>query len=152
MYHIGEGGTNLKKMDKHVRRKQGNIKNLFSSTVINDKTLKKMQKSKVRIMSKSKSIFSDKNEFVSKKPSDMARSHSTADSARMRFKTATMTDSQIQRASGPFSLHQRDGSDAGVFDLSTRSGDFKLMKREFSETQQKIRRGHQVSTIEMAQF
>lgn len=42
MYHIGEGGTNLKKMDKYIKRKQGNINNLFSTNVINDEELQKI--------------------------------------------------------------------------------------------------------------
>ena len=36
MYYIGEGGANLRKLDKHIKRKQGNILNLFSTNVIND--------------------------------------------------------------------------------------------------------------------
>lgn len=39
MYNIGEGGTNLKSMDKHIKKKQGNILNLFSNSIINDSTL-----------------------------------------------------------------------------------------------------------------
>ena len=37
MYHVGEGDANLKKMDKHIKRRQGgSILNLFSTNVIND--------------------------------------------------------------------------------------------------------------------
>lgn len=49
MYNLGEGGTNLKKMDKHIKTKQGNILNLFSNNIINDTTLKKMRKKKVKV-------------------------------------------------------------------------------------------------------
>jgi len=49
MYNIGEGGTNLKKMDKHIKKKQGNILNLFSNHVINDSTLTRMKKKKVKV-------------------------------------------------------------------------------------------------------
>jgi len=49
MYYIGEGGTNLKKMDRHIKRKQGHTINLFSTNVINDDTLKKARKSRVRV-------------------------------------------------------------------------------------------------------
>lgn len=69
MYYIGEGGNNLKKMDKHIKRKQGNILNLFSTNVINDKTLNKMKKKKVKVLSSSMS------QGISQ------ASHSTAESA-----------------------------------------------------------------------
>ena len=49
MYYIGEGGTNLKKMDRHIKRKQGHTINLFSANVINDDTLTKVRKSRVRV-------------------------------------------------------------------------------------------------------
>ena len=49
MYHVGEGEANLKKMDKHIKRKQGgSILNLFSANVINDEKLKQEKKRKVR--------------------------------------------------------------------------------------------------------
>ena len=53
MYYIGEGGNNLRKMDKHISRKQGNILNLFSTNVINDVQLKKMKLKKVKVLSHS---------------------------------------------------------------------------------------------------
>ena len=49
MYNLGEGGTNLKKMDKHIKKKQGNILNLFSNHIINDSTLQRMKKKKVKV-------------------------------------------------------------------------------------------------------
>ena len=56
MYNIGEGGTNLKSMDKHIKRRQGNILNLFSANVINDDTLQKMKTRKVKVSSSRTSI------------------------------------------------------------------------------------------------
>jgi hypothetical protein len=49
MYNLGEGGTNLRKMDKHIKTKQGNTLNLFSKAIINDSTLKKIRKKKVKV-------------------------------------------------------------------------------------------------------
>ena len=71
MYYIGEGGNNLKKMDKHIKRKQGNILNLFSTNVINDKTLNLMKKKKVKVLASSMS------QGISQ------ASHSTAESANV---------------------------------------------------------------------
>lgn len=71
MYYIGEGGNNLKKMDKHIKRKQGNILNLFSKHVINDQTLNKMKKQKVKVLSSSVSMAASQ------------ASHSTAESANV---------------------------------------------------------------------
>lgn len=71
MYYIGEGGNNLKKMDKHIKRKQGNILNLFSTNVINDQTLNKMKKKKVKVLSSSVSMAASQ------------ASHSTAESANV---------------------------------------------------------------------
>ena len=44
MYYIGEGDNNLKKMDKHLKTKQGNSMALFNSQIINDQKLKKVKK------------------------------------------------------------------------------------------------------------
>ena len=71
MYYLGEGGNNLRKMDKHIKRKQGNILNLFSTNVINDKTLNRMKKKKVKVLAKSES------QGISQ------ASHSTAESANV---------------------------------------------------------------------
>lgn len=56
MYHLGEGGTNLKKMDKHIKRKAGSS-HIFSNEVINDKTLQLIKKTKVRATADSVSRF-----------------------------------------------------------------------------------------------
>ena len=56
MYHIGEGGTSLKNMDTHIKRRQGNILNMFSSKIINDDTLSKMKRKKVRVNSSTMSM------------------------------------------------------------------------------------------------
>lgn len=58
MYHVGEGEANLKKMDRHFKRKQGgSILNLFSTTILNDKQLNDQKKRKVRATISSGSKF-----------------------------------------------------------------------------------------------
>jgi hypothetical protein len=47
MYYVGEGQANLKKMDTFVKKATGRT-HVFSSEVINDKTLQKLKKRKVR--------------------------------------------------------------------------------------------------------
>lgn len=44
MYYIGEGGTNLKRMDKHLKTKAGNSLLLFNSKIVNDEELKKVKR------------------------------------------------------------------------------------------------------------
>lgn len=56
MYYVGEGEANLRKMDKHIKRKQGTT-HVFSAEVINDTTLKKLKKQKVRATADSVSRF-----------------------------------------------------------------------------------------------
>lgn len=43
MYYVGEGNSNLKQMDKHIKRKKGKS-HVFSAEVINEGTLRKLKK------------------------------------------------------------------------------------------------------------
>lgn len=65
MYYIGEGGLNLKQMDKHLKTKSGNRMQLFSSTVINDQYLKDQESGTLfkDKKSKSKSRLGGKSEM-----------------------------------------------------------------------------------------
>ena len=47
MYHVGEGDANLKKMDKHIKRKKGSS-HVFSNEIINDQALRKMKRKRVK--------------------------------------------------------------------------------------------------------
>ena len=91
MYYVGEGDYNLRKMDKHIKRKQGST-HIFSSEVINDSTLKKLKNKKVRATADSVSRFK-KSYQSSQQSEDMLdggrnnMSRTTADTAfgRMAF-------------------------------------------------------------------
>ena len=48
MYYIGEGGANLKRMDKHLKTKAGNRTLLFNSKVINDSELGKINQGRLK--------------------------------------------------------------------------------------------------------
>ena len=92
MYYIGEGGANLRKMDKHIKRKQGNILNLFSANVINDTELKRMKAKKVKVLSHSVSMAASQ------------ASHSTAESVNMAGKTHMASSDMVGAGTtGPFS-------------------------------------------------
>ena len=151
MYNIGEGGTNLKKMDKHVKRKQGgNILNLFSKSVVNDRAIKKAKKKKVKVCKDDASWFKSKD-----LQSEMeARSRSTADSAR--FKIQTMTESQFTRPnpmrfSAAMSSSQgaffKSGTPIDTMDLSQKSTEAQHLRKlginpsDFSETAAKLKAG-----------
>jgi hypothetical protein len=56
MYYVGEGDANLRSMDKHIKRKKGNS-HVFNAEVINDSTLRKLKKQKVRASADSVSRF-----------------------------------------------------------------------------------------------
>lgn len=56
MYYVGEGDANLRSMDKHIKRKQGST-HVFGAEVINDSTLSKLKKKKVRATADSVSRF-----------------------------------------------------------------------------------------------
>lgn len=56
MYYVGEGEANLRSMDKHIKRKKGSS-HVFGAEVINDGTLRKLKKQKVRASADSVSRF-----------------------------------------------------------------------------------------------
>lgn len=85
MYYVGEGEANLRKMDKHIKRKQGNT-HIFSSEVINDSTLRKLKNKKVRATADSVSRFKKSMMQQSQKSDDLDggrnnMSRTTADTA-----------------------------------------------------------------------
>ena len=49
MYYIGEGDLNLRKMDKFLSKSKTTKVGTFSSTIINDASIKKARKNRFRI-------------------------------------------------------------------------------------------------------
>lgn len=48
MYYLGDGENNLKKMDQHLKRTNGGIKCIFNQTIMNDETLRKIKRRKIK--------------------------------------------------------------------------------------------------------
>lgn len=121
MYYVGEGEANLRKMDKHIKRKQGST-HLFAAEVINDNTLRKLKKKKVRATADSVSRFkksmmqhSQRSDDGYGGPNNMSRT--TADTAlnRLAFRGGSSSAKDALNATSTI---------AGVFSggFSTNSG------------------------------